>query len=116
VIENAKDHVTKEKTGEFKLQCQKDQLSAALETEEHRGCRQAISPIASWKEGFAEDIHMYKKHGRHDIDVEYANNEEQFATQFFNFNRNTQTSLLVKCLFHKSIGISTLLCLKHRQL
>jgi hypothetical protein len=30
---------------------------------------------------------MYKKHGRHDIDVESANNEEQFATRFFNFMR-----------------------------
>jgi hypothetical protein len=30
---------------------------------------------------------MYKKHGRHNIDAESANNEEQFATQFFNFMR-----------------------------
>jgi hypothetical protein len=30
---------------------------------------------------------MYKKRGRHDIDAESANNEEQFATQFFNFMR-----------------------------
>jgi hypothetical protein len=37
VIENAKDLITKEKTDEFKLQRQKDQLSAALETKEHRG-------------------------------------------------------------------------------
>jgi hypothetical protein len=35
VIENAKDLVTKEQIGEFKLWHQKDQLSAALETEEH---------------------------------------------------------------------------------
>jgi hypothetical protein len=28
---------------------------------------------------------MYKKRERHDIDAESANNEEQFATQFFNF-------------------------------
>jgi hypothetical protein len=35
VIENVKNLITKEKTGEFKLQCQKDQLSAALETKEH---------------------------------------------------------------------------------
>jgi hypothetical protein len=40
-----------------------------------------------WKEGFAEDIHMYKKRGRHDIEAEPANNEEQFASQFFNFMR-----------------------------
>jgi hypothetical protein len=37
VIENAKELVTKEKTDKFKPQHQKDQLSAALETEEHRG-------------------------------------------------------------------------------
>jgi hypothetical protein len=30
---------------------------------------------------------MYKKRGRHDIDEESANNEEQFTTQFFNFMR-----------------------------
>jgi hypothetical protein len=30
---------------------------------------------------------MYKKRGRHDIDKESANNEEQFTTQFFNFMR-----------------------------
>jgi hypothetical protein len=35
VIENAKDLITKEKTGKFKLRCQKEQLSAALETEDH---------------------------------------------------------------------------------
>jgi hypothetical protein len=37
VIENSKDLVTKEKTNKFKPQRQKDQLRAALETEEHRG-------------------------------------------------------------------------------
>jgi hypothetical protein len=87
VIENAKDLVTKEKTDGFKLQRQKDQLSVALETEEHQGHTRAISSIASWKEGFVEDIHMYKKCERHDIDAESANNEEQFATQFFNTTR-----------------------------
>jgi hypothetical protein len=73
VIENAKDLITKEKIGKFKSQRQKDQLSAALETEEHRGHTRAISSIASWKEGFAEDMSMYKKHGRHDIQAEPAN-------------------------------------------
>jgi hypothetical protein len=87
VIENVKNFITKEKTGEFKLQCQKDQLSAALETKEHWGRTWALSSIASWKEGFTEDIHMYKKHGRHGIEAESANNEEQFATRFFNFMR-----------------------------
>jgi hypothetical protein len=84
VIENAKDLVTKHKIGEFMPQRQKDQLSAAVEIKEHRGHTRAISSIASWKEGFMEDLHMYKKCGRHDID---ANNEEQFATQFYNFMR-----------------------------
>jgi hypothetical protein len=87
VIENAKDLINKEKTGEFKPQRQKDQLSATLEIKEDRGHTRAISSIALWKEGFAEDIHMYKKHGRHDIQAESANNEEQFATYFFNFMR-----------------------------
>jgi hypothetical protein len=30
---------------------------------------------------------MYKKNGRHDIEAESANNEEQFASQLFNFLR-----------------------------
>jgi hypothetical protein len=76
VIENAKYFITKEKTHKFKPQRQKEQLSAALETKEHRDHTRAISSIASWKEGFAEDIHMYKKHGRLDIDAESANNKE----------------------------------------
>jgi hypothetical protein len=55
---------------------------------------------------------MYKKCERHDIEAESANNEEQFATQLINFMENTHNSLLVMCLFHKSILISALLCLK----
>jgi hypothetical protein len=81
LIKNVKDLVTKENIGEFKPQHQKDQLSAALKTKEHRGRTRAVSSIALWKEGFVEDIHMYEKRGRHDID---ANNEEQFTTQFYN--------------------------------
>jgi hypothetical protein len=84
VIENAKDLVTKDKAIKFKRQHQKDHLSAALETEEYLGRTQAISSIASLKEGFVEDIHMYKKCGRHNKDTKSAyNNEEKFATQFF---------------------------------
>jgi hypothetical protein len=37
VIENAKDFIIKVKTSKFKPQHQKDQLSAALKTKEHRG-------------------------------------------------------------------------------
>jgi hypothetical protein len=36
-VEKAKTLATKEKTGEFKLQWERHQLSAALENEEHRG-------------------------------------------------------------------------------
>jgi hypothetical protein len=39
-----------------------------------------LSSIVSWKEEFAEDIHMFKKCGRHDIEAESTNNEEQFAS------------------------------------
>jgi hypothetical protein len=52
---------------------------------------------------------MHKKCGRHDKVEESTNNDEdQFATQFFNFMRNTKTSLIVRYLFHKSIWISAL--------
>jgi hypothetical protein len=88
VIENAKDHVSKEKTSKFKLQCQKDQLSAALNSEEHWGRTRAISSIALWKEWFVEDIHIYKKRGRQDMEAESADNKEQFASKFFKFLRN----------------------------
>jgi hypothetical protein len=109
VIENAMDLVTKEKAGKFKSQLQKDQLSIALKTEELRGHTWAISSSALLKEGFVDEINMYKKRGRHDIDAESANNgEEHFATQLFNFMRKPQKSLLVRCLFHKSIWISAL--------
>jgi hypothetical protein len=76
VIKNAKDLITKEKFGKFKPQHQKDQLSAAFETEEYRDRTRAISSIASWKEGFVGDIHLYKKHGRHDIDAESENDKD----------------------------------------
>jgi hypothetical protein len=52
---------------------------------------------------------MYQKHERHDIDT---NNEEQFATQFYNFMRKHQNIVLVRCLLHKSIWISALLHLQ----
>jgi hypothetical protein len=57
-----------------------------------------------------EDIHMYKKHGRHNIEAEYANNEEQFATQFFNFMRKHPElviSLVSIPLINFDIGTAT---------
>jgi hypothetical protein len=38
VVEKAKTPTTKDKNGEFKSQGERDQLSVALENEEHRGC------------------------------------------------------------------------------
>jgi hypothetical protein len=61
VVEKAKTLTAKEKTDEFKSQRGRDQLSAALKNEEHRGRTQAISSIASWKEGFTDESHLYKK-------------------------------------------------------
>jgi hypothetical protein len=69
VIKKALTLIDKKKTGEFTPQHEKEQLSAALESEEHRGHTRAISSIASLKEGFTEDIHMYKKRKSHDEDV-----------------------------------------------
>jgi hypothetical protein len=37
---------------------------------------------------------MYKKRERHDIDVESANNDEQFTTQFLNFMRKYPDSVI----------------------
>jgi hypothetical protein len=61
VVEKAKTLAAKEKTDEFKSQQERDQLSTALKNEEHRGHTRAISSIASWKEGFTDESHMYKK-------------------------------------------------------
>jgi hypothetical protein len=84
VIEKAKTLTAKEKTSEFKSQRERDQLSAALENEEHHSRTQAIPSIASWKEGFADESHMYKKRKTQQI---AHNAEETFAQQFFNFMR-----------------------------
>jgi hypothetical protein len=102
VVEKAKTLATKEKTGEFKSQWERDQLSAALENEEHRGHTRAIPSIASSKEGFADESHLYKKHKTQQI---VHNAEETFAQQFFNFMRKTH-NMLCRCLVQKSIWIS----------
>jgi hypothetical protein len=59
MIEKAKTPTAKEKTSEFMSQWERDQLSVALENEEHHGHRtRAISSIASWKEGFVDESHL----------------------------------------------------------
>jgi hypothetical protein len=84
VVEKVKTLTSKEKTGEFKSRRVRDQLSAALKNEENRGRTRAISSIASSKEGFVDESHMYKKHKTQEI---AHNAEETFAQQFFNFMR-----------------------------
>jgi hypothetical protein len=99
MVEKAETLDAKGKTGEFKSQQERDQLSVALENEEHPGRTRAISSIASWKEGFTDESHMYKKHITHEI---MHNAEETFAQQFFNFMREPH-NMLYRCLFLKSI-------------
>jgi hypothetical protein len=99
MVEKAETLDAKGETGEFKSQQERDQLSVALENEEHRGRTRAISSIASWKEGFTDESHMYKKRITHEI---MHNAEETFAQQFFNFMRETH-NMLYRWLFLKSI-------------
>jgi hypothetical protein len=54
----------------------RDQFSVALENEEHRGRTRAMSSIVSWKEGFVDESHMYKKRKTHEI---AHNAKETFA-------------------------------------
>jgi hypothetical protein len=84
VVEKAKTLTAKEKTGDFKLQWERDQLSAALKNEEYCGRTRAISSIASWKKEFTDESYMYEKCKTHEI---AHNAEETFAQQFFNFMR-----------------------------
>jgi hypothetical protein len=84
VVEKAKTLTAKEKTNKFKSQWKRDQLSIALENGEYRGRTRAISSITSWKEGFADESHMYKKRKTHVI---AHNAEETFTQKFFNFMR-----------------------------
>jgi hypothetical protein len=82
MVEKAKTLAAKEKFGEFKSQWERDQHSATLENEKHRGRTRAISSIALWKEGFVDESHLYKKRKTQEI---AHNTEETFAQQFFNF-------------------------------
>jgi hypothetical protein len=79
--------IPRKKAGKFKPQRQNNQLIVALETEEHRGCTQAFFSIASWKEGFTDESHLYKKCGRHGEDAEFIDNDEEQFKKVFNFMR-----------------------------
>jgi hypothetical protein len=54
---------------------------------------------------------MYKKHGRLDIDEESANNEDQFATQLYNFMRKHPDIVISQVFVSQINWISALLCL-----
>ena len=47
---------------------------------------------------------MYKKCGRHDTEVESTNNEEQFASQFFNFMRK-HPKLIISQVYASQINL-----------
>jgi hypothetical protein len=64
-------------------------------------CTQAFSSIASWKEGFVDESHMYKKRKTHKI---AHNAEETFAQQFFNFMRKKPTICCVEAYSRNQFG------------
>ena len=58
--------------GSFTPSREKDELSLGLGNPEHPGRVRGLGKHKTWKEGFREDVEMYKKHGR--------NREESLAT------------------------------------
>jgi hypothetical protein len=84
VIEKAKTLTAKGKTDEFKSHRERDQLNTALENKELHGRTRATYLIASWKEVFVDESHLYKKCKTHEPT---HNDEETFAHQFFNLMR-----------------------------
>jgi hypothetical protein len=50
--------------GSFKPSKKRDKLSLALGNPEHTGRVRGLGKRTTWKYGFEEDRHMYKKHGR----------------------------------------------------
>ena len=60
ILKYAKD---KEK-GSFNPSRERDELSLGLGNKEHTGRIRGLGKRMTWKQGFKEDRHMYKKHGR----------------------------------------------------
>jgi hypothetical protein len=86
ILKFAKD---KEK-GAFTPSREKDELTVALGNPEHTGRTRGLRKRMSWKHGFIEDSHMYKKHGR---------------------DRESDLALQVKALVEKALvekGLSTM--------
>jgi hypothetical protein len=101
VIEKAKTLAAKEKIGEFKSQQERDQLSAAHESKEHHCRTCAISSIESWKEGFVDEGHVYRKPKTQEI---AQNAEETFAQQFLNLMRKKPTICCVDAYSRNQFG------------
>ena len=52
------------KKGSFNPSRERDELSLGLRNKEHTGRTRGLGKRMTWKQGFEEDRHMYKKHGR----------------------------------------------------
>ena len=50
--------------GSFNPSGERDELSLGLGNKEHIGRTRGLGKRTTWKQGFEEDRHMYKKHGR----------------------------------------------------
>jgi hypothetical protein len=72
--------------GAFTPSRERDKLTLALGNPEHTGCTRGLWKRTSWKHGFVEDKHMYKKHGR---------------------DRQSDLELQVKALVEKACGERT---------
>jgi hypothetical protein len=60
ILKLAKD----KENGAFNPSREMDELTVALGNLEHTGCTRGLGKRTSWKHGFVEERHMYKKHGR----------------------------------------------------
>lgn len=65
VVGKIKEYAELEKAGKWVPNREIYSLRLAIGTKEHRGRVRGISSKLSWKEGFAEDRHMYKKYDRY---------------------------------------------------
>ena len=77
------------RSGSFNPSRERDELSLGLGNKEHTGRTRGLGKRTTWKQGFEEDRHMYKKHGR---------------------DRETSLELQVKALVAKALeeqGLST---------
>ena len=50
--------------GSFNPSRERDELSLGLGNKEHTGRTRGLGKRTTWKQGFEEDRHIYKKHGR----------------------------------------------------